>query len=145
MQTNGGSGGVRSVQVKGPNSGWTGLKNIFGAAWEIPQQPQLPLDLHVTADSGQEVQSLSSDADKDTYQAIFKCVWFHSKLHVPLIVLARDLIVLKTDQPVVAYTVNSRTTTLEHLQGTDTYRGYFMTLQLQTSLHCLLICMLIAC
>ena len=59
LQTNGGSGGVRSVQVKGPNSGWTGLKNIWGAAWEIARQPQLPLDLHVTADSGQEVQALS--------------------------------------------------------------------------------------
>ena len=60
LQTNGGSGGVRSVQVKGPNSGWTGLNNIWGAAWEIARQPQLPLDLHVTADSGQEVQALSS-------------------------------------------------------------------------------------
>ena len=54
LHTNGGSGGVRSVQVKGPNSGWTGLKNIWGGAWEIANQPQLPLDLHVTADSGQE-------------------------------------------------------------------------------------------
>lgn len=58
LQTNGGSGGVRSVQVKGPNSGWTGLKNLYGAAWEIPRQPQMPLALHVTADSGQEVHSL---------------------------------------------------------------------------------------
>ena len=61
LQTNGGSGGVRSVQVKGPDSGWTGLKNVWGAAWEIARQPQLPLDLHVTADSGQEVQALSSE------------------------------------------------------------------------------------
>ncbi|KAL3133546.1 expansin [Trebouxia sp. C0009 RCD-2024] len=55
VTTNGGSGGVRSVQVKGPNSGWTGLTNLYGAAWEIAQQPQLPIDLHVTADSGQEI------------------------------------------------------------------------------------------
>ena len=54
LQTNGGSGGVKSVQVKGPNSGWTGLNNLFGAEWETGHQPELP-NLHVTADNGQEV------------------------------------------------------------------------------------------
>ena len=67
LHTNGGSGGVRSVQVKGPNSGWTGLKNIWGGAWEIANQPQLPLDLHVTADSGQEVLALSSEPASHTH------------------------------------------------------------------------------
>ena len=55
LQTNGGSGGVKSVQVKGPSSGWKGLSNIFGAEWETGTQPDLPIDLHITADSGSEV------------------------------------------------------------------------------------------
>ncbi len=57
LQTNGGSGGVKTVQVKGPNSGWEGLSNTFGAEWEIPNQPSLPIDLHVISDSGQEVST----------------------------------------------------------------------------------------
>ena len=55
MQTVGNSGAIKSVQVKGPNSQWQGLHNIWGATWEIANQPSLPLDLHVTADNGQEV------------------------------------------------------------------------------------------
>ena len=55
LQTNGGSGGVKAVQVKGPSSGWQGLSNTFGAEWETGQQPNLPIDLHITADSGAEV------------------------------------------------------------------------------------------
>lgn len=55
LQTNGGSGGVKTVQVKGPNSGWQGLSNTFGAEWELPNQPSLPIDLHIISDSGQEV------------------------------------------------------------------------------------------
>lgn len=55
MQTVGNSGAIKSVQVKGPNSHWKGLNNIWGATWEIANQPSLPIDLHVTADNGQEV------------------------------------------------------------------------------------------
>ena len=43
------------MQVKGPSSGWQGLSNTFGAEWETGQQPNLPIDLHITADSGAEV------------------------------------------------------------------------------------------
>lgn len=65
VQTNGGSGGVKSVQVKGPNSSWKGLQNIFGAEWETGQQPSLPIDLHITADSGSEVgQDMHSHHDR---------------------------------------------------------------------------------
>lgn len=57
LQTAGGSGGISSVQVKGSDgdAGWTGLHNLYGSMWELDTQPQLPLDLHITADSGQEV------------------------------------------------------------------------------------------
>ena len=48
-------GGISSVQVKGPNTGWTGLHNLYGAEWELDQQPQLPLDVHIVADTGAEV------------------------------------------------------------------------------------------
>ncbi|DBA91941.1 TPA: expansin [Trebouxia sp. C0005] len=55
VTTNSGSGGVKTVQVKGPNSGWQGLSNTFGAEWELPNQPSLPIDLHIISDSGQEI------------------------------------------------------------------------------------------
>ncbi|DBA74271.1 hypothetical protein WJX77_004676 [Trebouxia sp. C0004] len=55
VTTNGGSGAVKTVQVKGPNKGWEGLSNTFGAEWEIPNQPSTPIDLHVISDSGQEI------------------------------------------------------------------------------------------
>ena len=74
-------------------------------------------------------------------------VQIHSKLHVTLIVLASDLTVLKTAQ--LALCGDTHCTPihyhLEHLSGTDAYSRYFTTLQLQVCLHCLLICMLIAC
>jgi hypothetical protein len=57
MQTAGGSGGISSVQVKGPNTAWTGLHNLYGAEWELDTQPQLPLDIHIIADTGAEVSS----------------------------------------------------------------------------------------
>ena len=56
LQTAGGSGGISSVQVKGPNTAWTGLNNLYGAEWELNTQPQLPLDLHIIADTGAEVR-----------------------------------------------------------------------------------------
>lgn len=57
MQTAGGSGGISSVQVKGPNTAWKGLHNLYGAEWELDTQPQLPLDIHIIADTGAEVSS----------------------------------------------------------------------------------------
>lgn len=57
LQTAGGSGGISSVQVKGPNTAWTGLNNLYGAEWELDTQPQLPLDLHIIADTGAEVSN----------------------------------------------------------------------------------------
>ncbi|KAL0054873.1 hypothetical protein WJX82_003597 [Trebouxia sp. C0006] len=66
VKTNGGSGGVKTVQVKGPNSGWEGLSNTFGAEWEIPNQPSLPIDLHVISDSGQEAKGSLMFADWKT-------------------------------------------------------------------------------
>ena len=58
LQTVGNSGAIKAVQVKGPNSNWLGLSNIWGAEWEIANQPSLPLDLHVMADNGQEASHL---------------------------------------------------------------------------------------
>ena len=60
MQMAGGSGGISNVQVKGPNTGWTGLHNLYGADWELDTQPQLPLDLHIVADTGAEVIATST-------------------------------------------------------------------------------------
>ena len=66
MQTAGGSGGISTVQVKGGNAGWIGLKNKYGGMWELDTQPELPLDLRVVADSGQEVGH--------------SCMWYHAVL-----------------------------------------------------------------
>ena len=48
-------GSIRTVQVKGKDSGWLSMKNDWGAAWEIPQAPQQPLDFRFVDDSGSEV------------------------------------------------------------------------------------------
>lgn len=48
-------GSIRTVQVKGKDSGWLSMKNDWGAAWEIPQAPQPPLDFRFVDDSGSEV------------------------------------------------------------------------------------------
>ncbi|KAL3148841.1 expansin-like protein [Trebouxia sp. C0010 RCD-2024] len=55
VTTAGGSGGISTVQVKGGNAGWKGLQNKYGGMWELDTQPQLPLDIRIVADSGQEV------------------------------------------------------------------------------------------
>ncbi|KAA6425669.1 MAG: hypothetical protein FRX49_04566 [Trebouxia sp. A1-2] len=60
VSTAGGSGGISSVQVKGPNTAWTGLHNLYGAEWELDTQPQLPLDIHIIADTGAEVTAFSA-------------------------------------------------------------------------------------
>ena len=68
VQTAGGSGGISTVQVKGGNAGWIGLKNKYGGMWELDTQPELPLDVRVVADSGQEVGH--------------SCLWYHTVLHL---------------------------------------------------------------
>lgn len=47
------------MQVKGANTGWTGLRNKYGGMWELDTQPELPLDVRIVADSGQEVSHTS--------------------------------------------------------------------------------------
>lgn len=49
-------GSVKTVQVKGKDSGWLSMTNVWGAAWEIQQSPQPPLDFRVVDDSGSEVR-----------------------------------------------------------------------------------------
>ncbi len=41
--------------MKGQNTGWLSMNNIWGAAWEIEQSPQPPLDFRFVDDSGSEV------------------------------------------------------------------------------------------
>ena len=48
-------GSIKTVQVKGQGSGWLSMTNIWGAAWEIQQSPQPPLDFRFVDDSGSEV------------------------------------------------------------------------------------------
>jgi len=56
VQKTGGPGGVKSVQVKGGDSGsWQPMQNKFGTAWEITSAPQLPWDFKFVSDDGQEV------------------------------------------------------------------------------------------
>ena len=43
--------------MKGPESDWEGMDNKWGAAWEMVHAPTYPLDIHLTNDQGQEVQS----------------------------------------------------------------------------------------
>ena len=57
MQEVGGTGSITAIQVKGPQSDWEGMANKWGAAWEIVHAPTYPLDIHLTNDQGQEVQS----------------------------------------------------------------------------------------
>lgn len=51
-------GTVKTVQIKGPNSGWQGMNNIWGAMWEATSQPSLPIDLRIQAQDGTEVSFL---------------------------------------------------------------------------------------
>lgn len=60
LQTAGGSGAISAVQVKGSDSDWSGLHNLYGAEWELDTQPQLPLDLHVVSDTGAEVGTFTA-------------------------------------------------------------------------------------
>ncbi len=48
------------MQIKGQNSNWQALNNYWGAAWEIGQAPQPPLDLRIQDDLGSEVRQQPS-------------------------------------------------------------------------------------
>lgn len=54
-------GSIETVQVKGTDSGWLSMTNVWGAAWEIQNSPQPPLDFRMVDDSGSEV---TSEAEK---------------------------------------------------------------------------------
>ena len=55
VQEAGGRGSINLVQIKGQNTDWQSMNNYWGAAWELANCPEPPLDLRVVADSGQEV------------------------------------------------------------------------------------------
>jgi Expansin C-terminal domain len=55
-QKAGGAGGIQDVQIRGAGqTSWTNLNNIWGAAWEIGQTPNPPIDVHITEEGGSEV------------------------------------------------------------------------------------------
>jgi hypothetical protein len=48
-------GSIRLVQVKGADSGWESMVNVWGASWESTDQPKPPLDFRIQDDRGVEV------------------------------------------------------------------------------------------
>ena len=58
LQRAAGTAGIQSVLIRGPGSSWQPMRNTFGAAWEINNAPNMPADLFVTSDDGQQVRSL---------------------------------------------------------------------------------------
>lgn len=51
-----GTGSVAHVEVKGQSDdAWAGLRNSWGAAWEVDHAPHYPLDIRIVNDLGQEV------------------------------------------------------------------------------------------
>lgn len=58
-QDTGGRGAIKSVHVKGSQAGsWLPMRNQWGAAWELPNAPQPPLDFKFVDDNGQEASHL---------------------------------------------------------------------------------------
>ena len=51
-------GAIKTVQVKGPNSNWESMNNVWGASWEMTSVPQPPLDIRIQDDTGTEVHTL---------------------------------------------------------------------------------------
>ena len=57
MQSAGGVGAVKLVQVRTSNSlPWTSLTNSFGSAWEIGNAPSYPLDVNIVGADGESVR-----------------------------------------------------------------------------------------
>lgn len=50
-------GSVQLVQIKGPNTEWQSMNNVWGASWELGQTPQPPLDIRIRDDQGEEVRA----------------------------------------------------------------------------------------
>ena len=48
-------GSVKNVQIKGSNSNWQTLNNVWGASWETGQVPATPLDFRIQDDQGIDV------------------------------------------------------------------------------------------
>ena len=49
------------VELQGPgDSGWQSMRNVWGAAWEMPVSPKSPLGIRITDDSSNTVRQLSS-------------------------------------------------------------------------------------
>ncbi len=48
-------GSVKLVQVKGPDTDWETLNNVWGASWESTSVPKPPLDFRIQDDTGVEV------------------------------------------------------------------------------------------
>lgn len=59
MQDAANRGSVKTVQIKGPNSSWQTLNNVWGASWETGQVPQTPLDFRIQDDQGVDVSFLT--------------------------------------------------------------------------------------
>lgn len=55
MQSAAVRGSIKTVQVRGPNTGWISLTNVWGASWEVSSVPQPPLDFRIQDDSGTDV------------------------------------------------------------------------------------------
>ncbi|BDA46488.1 probable Expansin-A7 [Coccomyxa sp. Obi] len=54
-----GRGSVKLVQVKGSNSDWESMNNVWGASWESTSVPSPPLDFRIQDDAGVEVTAFS--------------------------------------------------------------------------------------
>lgn len=54
-----GRGAVKLVQVKGPNTDWESMNNVWGASWESTSVPMPPLDFRIQDDAGVEVSHRS--------------------------------------------------------------------------------------
>ncbi len=49
-------GSIKLVQIKGPNTGWQSMNNVWGASWESTSIPDPPLDFRIQDDQGTEVR-----------------------------------------------------------------------------------------
>ncbi len=55
MQDAANRGSIKTVQIKGPNTDWQTLNNVWGASWETGQVPPTPLDFRIQDDTGVDV------------------------------------------------------------------------------------------
>ena len=62
-------GSVKTVQIKGPNTDWQTLNNVWGASWETGQVPETPLDFRIQDDMGVDVSLRSHLCDSSVVGA----------------------------------------------------------------------------